>query len=237
VNLLCFDTTSRDASIAVLRDEEILLEYNFSSRDDLSAMMIPSLEFLLRSLGLQVPQIDLFGVAVGPGLFTGIRVGLATLKGLNFTGGKPMVGVNTLEALAFKFADTQRTIVPMIDARKGEVYLGAYRFDPPQAGGEMIELLAPCLLPLRDAAPLLAAFSDMVFVGSGAENHGDLLRRDFSGGRLVYRSNFLASEIGRISLKRFRCSQFVTDLQELHPVYIRKPDAESNRDPRPSDAN
>ena len=54
MNLLCFDTTSRDASIAVLRDEEIVLEYNFSSRDDLSAMMIPSLEFLLRSLGLKI---------------------------------------------------------------------------------------------------------------------------------------------------------------------------------------
>jgi len=78
MNLLCFDTTSRDASIAVLRDDEIVLEYNFSSRDDLSAMLIPSLEFLLRSLGVKVAQIDLFGVSVGPGLFTGIRVGPPT---------------------------------------------------------------------------------------------------------------------------------------------------------------
>lgn len=233
MNLLCFDTTSRDASIAVLRDEEILLEYNFSSRDDLSAMMIPSLDFLLNSLGLKVPQIDLFGVAVGPGLFTGIRVGLATLKGLNFAAGKPVVGVNTLEALASKFADSKHSIVPMIDARKGETYLGAYRFE----NGEMIELLAPCLQRVSDAAPLLAPFPDKVFVGSGAEIHGDLLRREFPGDRLLYRSNFLASEIGRIALKRFRCRQYVTDLQELHPVYIRKPDAESNRDRRPSDAD
>ncbi len=235
MNLLCFDTTSRDASIAVLRDEEIMLEYNFSSRDDLSAMMIPSLEFLLRSLGLKVPQVDLFGVAVGPGLFTGIRVGLATLKGLNFSGAKPMVGVNTLEALAFKFADTRHTIVPMIDARKEEVYLAAYRFEPPPAGGEMVELLAPCLRNVRDAAALLAPFPDKVFVGSGAENHGDLLRRECPGGRLLYRSNFLASEIGRIAFKRFHCRQYVTDMQELHPVYIRKPDAESQRQSRAAD--
>ena len=107
-----------------------------------------------------------------------------------------MVGVNTLEALAFKFADTRHTIVPMIDARKGEVYLGAYRFAPPPAAGEMVELLAPCLLNAGAAAALLAPFADKVFVGSGAENHGDLLRRECPGARLLYRSNFLASEIG-----------------------------------------
>lgn len=237
MNLLCFDSTSRDASIAILRDEEILLEYNFSSRDDLSAMMIPSLEFLLRSLGWRMPQVDLFGVAVGPGLFTGIRVGLATLKGLNFAGGKPMVGVNTLEALACKFADSKRTIVPMIDARKGEVYLAAYRFDTPGSGGEMVECLAPRLLRVQDAASLLAPFPDKVFVGSGAECHGDRLRRDCPGGRLLYRSNFLASEIGRLALARFRRGLFVTDLQEIHPFYIRKPDAQAHGERQPADAD
>lgn len=224
MNLLCFDTTSRDASIAVLRDEEIVLEYNFSSREDLSAMLIPSLDFLLSSLGMKVASIDLFGVAVGPGLFTGIRIGLATLKGLNFSAAKPMVGVNSLEALACKFADTKKTIVPMIDARKGEVYLGCYRFD----GGEMHEVLSPRLLKVTDTVGLLAPCADRVFVGSGAENHSDFLKSAFPDSRLLYRSNFLASEVGKLALQRFRRRQFVTDLQDLVPVYIRRPDAESN---------
>ena len=227
--LLACDTSSRDASLAVLRDGEIVLEYNSSSRDDLSAMMSPSLEFLLRSLGLKLAQIDLFAAAVGPGLFTGIRVGLATLKGLNLTAGKPMVGVNTLEALAYKFTETRHTIVPMIDARKGEIYVAAYAFDPPPAGLGMVERLRPCLLKVEEAAPLLAAFPDKVFVGSGAENHADQLRRDFPGGRLLYRSNFLASEVGRIALACFQRGQFATDPQDLHPVYIRRPDAETRR--------
>ena len=224
MNLLSFDTTSRDASIAVLRDDEIVLEYNFSSRDNLSAMLIPSLEFLLRSLGMKMAQIDVFGAAVGPGLFTGIRIGLATLKGLNFTALKPMVGVNTLEALAFKFADSKKTVVPLIDARKGEVYLGCYRF----AGGEMNELVQPCLLPVSALHPLLDPFADKVFVGSGAECHADFLKSNFPESRLLYRSNFLASEIGRIAGQRFGRGKFVTDLQELLPFYIRRPDAECN---------
>ncbi|MBU4268041.1 MAG: tRNA (adenosine(37)-N6)-threonylcarbamoyltransferase complex dimerization subunit type 1 TsaB [Acidobacteria bacterium] len=224
MNLLCFDTTSRDASIAVLRDEEILLEYNFSSRDNLSAVMIPSLEFLLRSLGMKIAQIDVFGVAVGPGLFTGIRIGLATLKGLNFAAAKPMVGVNTLEALACKFADSKKNIVALIDARKGEVYLGCYRF----VNGEMNILVQPCLLPVSALASLLDPFADKVFVGSGAECHGDFLKSTFSESRLLYRSNFLASEIGKIALQRFRNRQYTTDLQKLLPFYIRRPDAVSN---------
>lgn len=221
--VLAFDTTSRDASIALLRDDEIALEYNFSSRDDLSAMMIPSLEFLLRSLGLKLPQVDLFAAAVGPGLFTGIRVGLATLKGLNFAAGRPMVGVSTLEALASKFADTRHTVVPMIDARKGEAYIAAYEF----AAGERVERLAPRLLTLEAALPLLAPLPDKVFVGSAAEDNGERLRREFPGGRLAYRSNFLASEVGRIALASYRRGRYVTDLRELRPLYIRKPDAQS----------
>jgi tRNA threonylcarbamoyladenosine biosynthesis protein TsaB len=224
VNLLCIDTTSRDASIAFLRDKEIVLEYNFSSRDDLSAVLIPSLEFLMSSLDMNVSQVDLFGVAVGPGLFTGIRIGLATLKGLNFSAGKPVVGVNTLEALACKLADTKRTIVPMIDARKGEVYLGCYRFD----GGELSELLAPRLLKAAAAVEMLAPYADLAFVGSGAEIHGESLKSAFPGSRLLYRSNFLASEIGRISLQRYGRGQFLADLHDLVPVYIRRPDAESH---------
>ena len=225
MNLLCFDTSSRDASIAVLRDKEIVLEYNFSSNGDLSAMMAPSLEFLLRALGMKIAEFDLFGVAVGPGLFTGIRVGLATLKGLNFVAGKPVVGVNTLEALASKFADTSQTIVPMIDARRGEVYIGGYGFE----AGEMREKFAPRLLRVEDAVPLLALFRDLIFIGSGAENHAELVRRLFPDSRLLYRSNFLASEIGRIALRRFREGRFLTDLQQLLPVYIRRPDAEVRR--------
>lgn len=235
--LLAFDTSSRDASFALLRDDEIVMEYNFSSRDDLSAMMMPSLEFLLRSLGLKLAQIDLFAAAVGPGLFTGIRIGLATLKGLNLAAGKPMVGVNTLEALACKLADSRHTIVPMIDARKGEIYAAAYACAAQPAGGPMVERLRPCLLKVEDAAAVLADFPDKAFIGSGAEIHRDRLRRDFPADRLLVRSNFLASEIGRLALAAFQRGQFSTDPQDLRPVYIRRPDAETRRSRRSSVAD
>ena len=100
MNLLGLDTSSRDVSIAVLKDESLALEYNFISQDNLSAMLVPSLEFILKALGLQIAQIDVFGISLGPGLFTGIRIGMATLKGLAFAERKPVVGVISLKALA-----------------------------------------------------------------------------------------------------------------------------------------
>ncbi len=227
MNLLCLDTTSRDASIAVLRDEEVLLEYNVTSAGDLAAMLAPSLDFLLRSLGLSVHDFDLFGAAVGPGLFTGIRVGLATLKGLNLAAARPVAAVSTLEALAFKSADSGPSIVPMIDARRGEVYLGGYGFDQ----GELRERIPPCLRRIKDAVPLLEPLGEIVFVGSGAENNAEQVRNLFPRGRLLYRSNFLASEVGRIALRHFRAGRCLVDLQDLRPFYIRKPDAEASRTP------
>ena len=105
------------------------VEYNFSSEDNLSSLLIPSLQFLLKSLKLKPEDIDVFGIGIGPGLFTGIRIGLATLKGMLFGLRKPFVPVVTLHALAFKFVDSIRSIIPLIDAKRNEVYMGCYRSD------------------------------------------------------------------------------------------------------------
>jgi tRNA threonylcarbamoyladenosine biosynthesis protein TsaB len=224
MNLLSLDTSSRDASIAVLKNEEVLLEYNFTSQDNLSAMLIPSLEFSLKALGMQIAEIDVFGIGIGPGLFTGIRIGMATLKGLAFAEKKPVVGVISLEALAYKFTDTKKIIISLIDAKKEEVYLGGYRFN----NGELVELVPPCLLKIADIVPLVNRFPDRLFIGSGAEKHADFLKNNFSNSSRLYRSNFLASEIGKIALLQFRRQKYLINLQDLLPFYLRKPDAETN---------
>jgi tRNA threonylcarbamoyladenosine biosynthesis protein TsaB len=226
MKLLSLDTSSPDASIAVLNDEDVLLEYNFTSRGNLSAMLIPSLEFILKALGMQITEIDVFGIGIGPGLFTGIRIGMATLKGLAFAERKPVVGVISLAALAYKFVDTKKTVISLIDAKKGEVYLGGYSFN----NGETVELIPPCLLKIADIVPLVAKFPDRIFTGSGSEKHMDFLKSNFGYSRRLYRSNFLANEIGRIALQQFRRGQYLTELQELLPFYLRKPDAETNLD-------
>ncbi|HSQ34665.1 MAG TPA: tRNA (adenosine(37)-N6)-threonylcarbamoyltransferase complex dimerization subunit type 1 TsaB [Candidatus Binatia bacterium] len=222
--LLSLDTSSRDASIAVRRDDDVLLEYNFTSRDNLSAVLIPSLEFILKALGMEMAEIDGYGIGIGPGLFTGIRIGMATMKGLVFAEKKPVVGVTSLMALAAKFAACDQNVIPLIDAKKGDVYLGGYRFDQ----GDALELFSPCLLKMADCVPLLEKIPDKIFVGSGAETHRDFLAARFGASRCLLRSNFLANEVGLIARRQFRNRHFLTDLQDLQPFYLRQPDAETN---------
>ncbi len=220
--VLALDTTSRHASVAVLRDAETQLEYNFTSSADLSATLIPSLEFVLRSLRLGLDDIGLFAAAVGPGLYTGVRVGLATLRGLLFGRRKPVVPVLTLHALAHKFADSERPVVPLIDARRGEVCLAAYRF----RNQEMHELFPPRLLPVAGIAACVQSLEDPVFVGSGAETHRDELKRSFPESSLHYRSHFLATEIGRIAWLRRR--RALAGAEKVEPFYVRPAEAEAS---------
>jgi tRNA threonylcarbamoyl adenosine modification protein YeaZ len=229
--ILALDTTSKYASIAVGRDEKIELEYNFATHDELSSSLIPSVEFVLNSVSpaLKPDDIDVYGIATGPGLFTGIRVGLATLKGLTLEAGKPVVPVVTLEALAYKYNESESPVIAMIDARREEVYIAAYRFTGKDRIAE--QLLPPALIGI-DTLPQhlepLGKQDRLRFIGSGAEAHKTFIREHFTTGRIYRRSYFLASEICKITARKHKNKEYITDMQQLMPFYIRKPDAEQN---------
>jgi len=231
MKLLALDTSSAHSSLAVLEEGEILLEYNVASADQLSATLIPGLEFTLKSIGLPLEAIDLFAIAIGPGQFTGIRIGIATLKGLLLGAPRPIVPVVSLAAIAAKFAEANRPVVSLIDARRGEVYLAAYRF----ADGLPIEFIAPCLATPDRLPGLLANLSDPLFVGSGADAYAPFLREHFPAGRVAYRSPFLAGEIGRIAAGEYARGRFLARSQDLLPLYVRLPDAKEPAPP-PADA-
>ena len=224
--ILSLDTTSKFASISVSKGDTIQLEYNFATRDELSASLIPSLEFVLNSAGLKLHQMDAFGIGVGPGLFTGIRVGLATLKGLLLAERKPIIPVITLEAQAYKYIDPSIDTVSLIDARREEVYLAVYHFSPKSK--QMEPVLPPELLPYQRLKERLDPDNRYHFVGSGAEAYKNYIKDHFKQGKLCQRSFFLASEICKLAYHRFKKNDYITDLQQLTPFYLRKPDAEQN---------
>lgn len=229
ITILSLDTTSKYASISIAKGEEIHLEYNFATRDELSASLIPSLEFVLNSMPLKLEDIDVYGIGIGPGLFTGIRVGLATLKGLILGTGKPVVPVVTLRALAYKYNDSKSPIISMIDARRDELYIAAYRFVNRHAQ----ELLPPGLIHIDQLKHHLEPLDEFKktkfsFVGSGAEVHKTFIKEHLAWGNVYRRSCFLASEICKVTFHHYTKNNYITDLQQLMPFYIRKPDAEQN---------
>jgi tRNA threonylcarbamoyladenosine biosynthesis protein TsaB len=227
IRILSLDTTSKYASIATALGEDIQLEYNFATRDELSASLMPAVEFVLNSVPLKLDDIDVYGVAVGPGLFTGIRVGLAALKGLLLGTGKPIVPVVSLKAVAYKCSDSNVPVISVIDARREEVYTAAYRF----AGHHVEELLAPELLHIDQLKKYLEPLEDLPkfrFVGNGTEAYKPFIKKNFKKGEICLRSCFLASEICKITFHHYKKKDYITDLQDLMPFYIRKPDAEQN---------
>jgi tRNA threonylcarbamoyladenosine biosynthesis protein TsaB len=224
VYILGVDTTSKHSSISISLGEEIQVEYNFTTLDGLSASLVPALEFVLRSAGLKLADIDVYGICIGPGLFTGIRVGMATLKGLLFQQDKPVVPVLSLKALAYKYIRSDFTIIPLIDARRNEVYIAGYNC----LEKKIKEIISPQLIPIHELVETLADIENVQFIGSGAEVHKELIKKTFHSSKIFYRSSFLASEICKVSYQQFLIKDYISDLQQLLPFYIRKPDAEIN---------
>jgi tRNA threonylcarbamoyladenosine biosynthesis protein TsaB len=222
--ILSLDTTSKYSSIAISKNEKIEIEYNFITNDNLSSMLIPTIKFILETIKLNLNDIDIFGIAIGPGSFTGIRVGLSTLKGLLFEKKRPVVPVVTLKALAYKHIDSNFPIVPVIDAKKEEVYIAGYNFSKQGK----IEIISPQLINIKSLKIKLNTFPNLHFVGIGAEKHKDFIKTNFKKSKILVRTPFVASEICKISHKEFISKNFVLDLQDLKPFYLRKPDAEQN---------
>jgi tRNA threonylcarbamoyladenosine biosynthesis protein TsaB len=224
IYILSLDTTSKHCSISISRGKEIQIEYNFVSNDNLSATLIPAIDFVLGSINLELSEIGVFGIGIGPGLFTGIRVGLSTLKGMVFKEEKPVVPIVTLEALAYKYKHANFNTISLIDAKRDEVYIGGYRF----LQGEMKEIIPPRLIHINELKERLNGIFDFHFVGSGANAHKAFIKKNFDESKRLHRSCFLASEICKMSYTRYLKGDLITDLQQLKPLYIRKPDAETN---------
>ena len=125
MNLLAIDTAGKTAAVAVLRDEVLLYEAAANNGLTHSETLLPMVDTALKACGLRCADIDLYGVTAGPGSFTGLRIGLAAVKGMALPRQTPCAGVSTLEALAWGMAG-QGTVVGALDARRGQVYWAGF---------------------------------------------------------------------------------------------------------------
>ncbi len=124
--ILAIDSTAKICSAALVRDGKVLGEVTLDTGNTHSETLLPSVEFLLRSCRLSVGDVDIFACAAGPGSFTGVRIGAATVKGLAFGRGAVTVPVGTLPALAERIAGLRGLAVPVMDARRDQVYTAAF---------------------------------------------------------------------------------------------------------------
>jgi len=222
--IFAIDTSSVECSISILEENKVLLESNFASAGELSKTLVSNIDAVLLSLNIKIGDIDLIGVSTGPGLFTGIRVGLSTLKGFFFDTDIPVVPVNSLHAIASKVRHESRMVVSVLDARRGEVYTGKYLIE----NGFMKEIIVPSLVKAEDLKGFLKCDKEVCFTGNGIGVYGEVLRKEFPKCLLYERSPFIASEIGLIANQEFLANNHLNGIGDVEPLYIRIPDAEKN---------
>jgi tRNA threonylcarbamoyladenosine biosynthesis protein TsaB len=223
VLILAVDTTTPSGSVALLEDDVLLGEANIESAATHSARLLRSVDFLLGAHGRDVKDVGAFAVAVGPGSFTGIRIGVGAVKSLAFASGKPVAPVSTLLALAVKLAaDGPRLVCPLLDAKKEEIYAGL--FEARKAG--LTELIPQGAYTPDAFFARLPARRVIAFAGSGlAAYRAKLLPYVRDKARFPRRSSFLAAEIGRIGCGMIREGQGI-DAASLEPFYFRRSQAE-----------
>ncbi len=220
--LLTLDTSTAAGSVALSCGEQLIGEILLQLPSTHSERLLPALQHLLKAAGLELADLDAFGVVLGPGSFTGLRVGVATVKGLALAVQKPVVGVSSLHALALQIPCPAHGLSVWLDARKQEVYAGSYGWEAglPVLTGK--EVVAP---PDR----LLESLSEeTIFIGSGAEVYRSLIVR-----RLGSRAHFTpwalqqprASAAAVLALAALRNRETIA-LEVLEPRYIRPSEAE-----------
>ncbi len=222
MRILAIDTASNVATAAIVEDDKLLGEFILNHKKTHSQKIMPVIDELLTSCELSVEEIDLFAAANGPGSFTGLRIGVATVKGLAHATGKPVVGINALEGLAWNVAGYPGTVVALMDARREQVYTAAYRWD-----GEALETVQQaCVLPVKEL--LERQQQRCIFVGDGAVLHQELIQKSLGGRAVIAPGNQQgqrASSVAALALqkaKRGLTESYLT----LEPFYLRKSQAE-----------
>jgi tRNA threonylcarbamoyladenosine biosynthesis protein TsaB len=227
--ILSLDTSTALASVALASEKNVLAESLWPAERCLSARLVPELERLLSMAGLSLAQIDLFAGAIGPGSFTGVRAGVATIQGLAFAAGKPCAGFSTLAALAMNLSFAARPVCALLDARKHEVYGGLYDCSGPLP----VALIDDCVLPPAALAGLIRARTDqpVIFAGEGALRYRDQIA-SLLGAQAIFAP--LSHHAGRaahgalLALDAWRNGRSVPP-DQLLPVYIRPSEAELAR--------
>jgi tRNA threonylcarbamoyladenosine biosynthesis protein TsaB len=229
--ILGIETATERVSVAVGGHEGVMGMFELTRGRRHAETLAPAIEFVLRQADIDIQEISVVAVDVGPGLFTGMRVGLATAKALALALRIPMIGLPSLDLLAFSCRHADRVVVPVIDARKGEVFWAMYR----QVPGGVQQVAPPTVGPVEElVADLLARSQDALCVGDGAARYRDEILDGFRCEIAGPEHPPVGALVQLAHAKAVREEYERPD--EIEPIYLRAPDAQINwsvREARP----
>jgi tRNA threonylcarbamoyladenosine biosynthesis protein TsaB len=247
--ILGIETSTMTGGVALLNEERLISEYTFNVRTTHSARLMPALDRVLRDSSVSKCDIDGIAISIGPGSFTGLRIGFATAKGLALGLGVPLLGVPTLDALARNIPFAKYQICPILDAKRKEVYYSLFRYEPSWdkgAGGQGDKGMRVCgytatrpfsLSPLLRVSPYrVAPPADLVkqihektiFLGDGMDVYRKLISEGL-GDLALFAPNAQrlprAANVAEMGLLKLKAGEHL-DIDSSEPIYIRPSDAE-----------
>ena len=224
MKILAFDSTATSASVAVFDDDNLIGEFFINTKQTHSQTLLPMAESLLKNTKVDVKDIDLFAVNTGPGSFTGVRIGVAAVKGMAMALNKPCVAVSTLDSMAYNLLDVNCTAVCVMDARCNQVYNANFKVD----NGNVEKLCDDRALSIDELTDELKSVDGhIVLVGDGAKLCFDKMKDAISNIKIASIQNRYqkASSTALVALNLYNNGKTLT-AEELMPYYLRLPQSE-----------
>lgn len=240
MKILALDSSGLVASAAVVEDDNLIAEYTMNYKKTHSQTLLPMLEEIRQMTELDLSTIDAIATAAGPGSFTGLRIGAATVKGLGLALDKPIIAVPTVDALAYNMYGTDKIVCPIMDARREQVYTGIYFFERKQADDnkkmctyELHILQKQCAVSIYDIARQLNELcaplaKEIIFLGDGvpvfAERLSELMEVPYSFAP-AHRNRQSAASVAVLAQDYYRQGK-TQSATEHAPDYLRLSQAE-----------
>lgn len=229
---LAVDTSCLTASCAAVKDGKVLSELSIQHGKTHSQKIVPMLKALLDMLDMSFKDVDVFSAAIGPGSFTGLRIGAVTIKGLAYSLNKPVVGIPTLDALAYSLPNFKGLIAPMLDARNNQVFAALYS----KMENKLEKIVGDTGIHVDEWIEILKRHNqDVLAVGDAVPLHLGKMR-EAMGDRVIEASPALhftrASATALLAEQAFYNNQAVSAF-ELEPLYLRKSQAERMKECQP----
>ncbi len=231
MKILALDTSSVVATVAVMEDDKLVGEYTLNHKMTHSQRLIPMIEELMKNCELKPKDIDIFATSLGPGSFTGLRIGAATIKAMAQALGRPVVGIPTLEALAYNLPFSGEAVCPIIDAQKNLVYTARYIWQ----GNGFVETHLQEVAEIDKLLERLGSLKErVIFLGDAIEKYRGLIEAELKQLAIIPPAAVRmpkASSVALLAWERSRRGE-VEEASHLVPIYMRKSQAENQYEER-----
>ena len=240
MKIIAIDSSGLVASVAIVEDEEVIAEYNVQYKKTHSQTLLPMLDELKKMVDLDLQSVDAIAIAKGPGSFTGLRIGSATVKGLGLALEIPIIEIPTLDGLACNLYGTDKVVCPIMDARRNQVYTGLYSYIEKRQSEEqeqrfsytLVPILPQCAVSIQEITQKCnEQQKEIIFLGDGvpvfAEQLKDLMKVPYSFAP-AHMNRQRAASLAFLAFEKLRKGEVVSAAEHA-PEYLRLSQAEREK--------